>query len=56
MDHDWQHAQRMDELARMHEVIEALKRAEASGTPRDVIDLLAYECGVREQFNKEARQ
>ena len=53
---DWQQFQHADELAHMQMVIEALRCAEVSGTPREVIDLLAYECGVREQFNKEVRK
>lgn len=56
MNDDWQAMQHADECARQQQIVEALERARSAGTPPDVIDLLAYECGVREVFNKEKHQ
>lgn len=50
---DWQAQQQQDECMRQQAIVEALKAARAAGTPETAIDILAYECGVREQFTKE---
>jgi hypothetical protein len=52
---DWQAAQWADECARMKQIVDALESAERAGTPKDVIDLLAYEAGVGEIYNQEKR-
>ena len=49
---DWQEQQRADETARIQQCLEALAQAERFGTPHEVVELLAYECGVGEIYRK----
>lgn len=53
---DWIEAQHQDELMRQAEILEALHKAEEQGVPPEIINLLAYECGVGEQMKKEIRK
>lgn len=50
--HDWQAQQFADECQRFREVIEALEIAEKSGTPHEVVLILARECGAGEFYAK----
>jgi hypothetical protein len=49
---DWQAAQFADECQRLREVMEALEVAEKSGTPREMVLILARECGAGEFYQK----
>lgn len=49
IEREWQ---RQDEEARMQQAIEALEKAERAGTPKDAIDILAYEAGIAEIYNR----
>ena len=51
---DWQALQFKDECERLREIVEALEVAEKSGTPHEVVQLLARECGAGEFY--EARK
>lgn len=52
MNDDWQAAQHADELLHLEQVLTALKRAEESGTPHEVVLFLAGECGARDLYRK----
>lgn len=51
-EHDWQAAQYADECERMKQVVRALEQAEHSGTPHEMVLILADECGVGEFYRK----
>jgi hypothetical protein len=52
MNDDWQAAQFADECERFRAVVESLEIAEKSGTPHEVVLLLARECGAGEFYRK----
>lgn len=50
---EWEEAeQRRDEEERMQQCLEALKAAERAGTPKEYIEILAYESGVGSFYNR----
>lgn len=53
---DWTEAQQADESARIQQTLAALETAERSGTPHEVVQLLAYECGVGEFYKPKEGQ
>jgi hypothetical protein len=53
---DWQAAQHADELNRFLEVVHALEVAEKSGTPHEVVLLLANECGAGDFYRKHYKE
>ena len=52
---DWQAWQFADECARIKDILQALEAAEAAGTPHETVILLAQECGVGAEYQKEKR-
>lgn len=52
----WQAAQHRDECVRRERALQALKAAEAAGTPREDVIVLAYECGLGRDYEEEVRQ
>jgi hypothetical protein len=52
---NWQAEQFRDECERMRQTVEALEAAARAGTPKEYIDILAYESGVAEIYNKERK-
>lgn len=52
MNDEWQAEQWRDECERLRAVVEALEIAEKSGTPHEVVLLLASECGAGETYRK----
>jgi hypothetical protein len=47
----WQAEQFRDECERMRAAVEALEAAAKAGTPKEALDVLAYEAGVGSIYN-----
>ncbi len=50
---DWTEQQQLDESERIQQCLSALAQAERNGTPHEVVELLAYECGVGELYKTQ---
>lgn len=55
MNVDWQAAQHADELLRQQRLIDALKAAEAAGTPREEVIELAAGLGLATTYQRETK-
>lgn len=52
---NWQEAQHQDEQARQQAALEALRAARKGALTEEQLMILAYECGVANDFYKEIR-
>lgn len=50
---DWAEQQHADECARLQAIVEALKVIQKAGAPQSEINLLAVECGVWNEYQRE---
>lgn len=51
----WPEQQHMDELARQEQLARAIKSAEKAGTPKDALEIIVTECGMREFFKEKTK-
>lgn len=50
---DWQQHQQADDAEQIEQYLFALAQAERNGTPHEVVELLAYGCGVGDLYKTQ---